>query len=209
MTRAGRQTAVTIAAASAAAMVFVGCADRTNPAAAYQQPASYRRAWSDDDVAKPDWIANPTRNGTVIAAWGSAPHDPFVGRGELRNRALSQARHELGRMVMVRVQSALMEYIGESRSGDVASVTAFSESVSRTIAVQSIRSSYQQAEWIHPKIGELFIWAIIDPKFSRSLATAVAETADQGGDSAALLRAKLESDKGFTELDRLLERSSP
>ncbi len=206
--QAGRQTVVTIAAAFAAAMVFAGCADRTDAATTtYRQPTTYRRAWSDDDVTKPDWISNPTRSGTVIAAWGSAPHDPFVGRGELRNRALDQARHELGRMVMVRVQSALKEYIGESRDADGVSVTAFSESISRTIAVQSIRSSYQQAEWIHPKTGELFVWAVIDSKFAHTLASGVAETATQEGASSAPMQAKLAADAGFAELDRILAHS--
>lgn len=193
---------VPIAAATAAAMVFASCADRsTATETAHSQAPGYRRAWSDDDVVKPDWLANPTRDGTVIAAWGSTPDDPFGGRGAMRDKALDQARRELARMVMVRVESALRDYLSESNGG----MTAYTESVSRTIAIQSIRASYQQAEWVHPKTGELFIWAVANPAFAAKLAQSVADTAATDPAADAHTRAKLESDKGFAELDRTLE----
>jgi len=195
---------VPIAAATAAAMVFTGCAERSNPATSPSKPApGYRRAWSDDDVVKPDWISNPTRNGTVIAAWGSAPQDPFGGRSAMRDKALDSARRELARMVMVRVKSVLNDYLADSG----ASVTSYTESVSRTIAVESVRASYQQADWEHPKTGELFVWAVVNPGFAGKLAQSVAQTAASDPTADAHARAKLESDKGFAELDRLLDTS--
>lgn len=190
-----------IAAASAAAMTFAGCAG--NDARDQQSAATYRRPWSDDDVSKPAWIADPTRGGTIIAAWGSTPGDAVAGRGAMRDRALDSARRELARMVMVRVQAVLKDYVAESGSG----ATAFTESVSRSVAVQSIRASYQRDEWIHPKTGELFIWAVADPSFGERLASTVGETAAQDPALDAHTRAKLGSDQGFAELDRLLDRT--
>lgn len=196
----------TIAAASAAAMVFGGCSDAPATGQREQAPG-YRRAWSDDDVVKPDWLANPTRGGTVIAAWGSTPHDPFGGRGIMRDKALDSARRELARMVMVKVQSVLNDYLAESGGSGGAGLTTYTESISRSIAVQSIRASYQRDEWIHPKTGELFIWAVADPSFAKQLAQNVGSTASDNPSADAHTRARLESDQGFAELDRLLDRS--
>lgn len=193
----------TIAAASAAAMVFGGCSDAPATGPREQAPG-YRRAWSDDDVVKPDWLANPTRDGTVIAAWGSTPHDPFGGRGIMRDKALDSARRELARMVMVKVQSVLKDYLGESGGSNGTAVTTYTESVSRSIAVQSVRASYQRDEWIHPKTGELFIWAVADPAFAKQLAQAVGNAANDSPAADAHTRAKLGSDQGFAELDHLL-----
>lgn len=198
---------MTITAAIAAVMVFYGCGDSAaRPAPVVQ--TGYHRPWSDDDVAKPDWIANPTRNGTVVAAWGSSPHDPLVGRAELRDRALNSARRELARMVMVRVQSVLKDYLAESGGGAVGETVSYTESVSKTIAIESVKSSYQQDEWVHPKTGELFIWAVVNPAYAGKLAQAVAQAASQDPEADAHARAKLESDQGFAELDRLLKATA-
>ncbi|MBN8527080.1 MAG: hypothetical protein J0M02_17230 [Planctomycetes bacterium] len=189
-----------IAAAAAAAMAFAGCSDAD---AGRQAPAPHRRPWSDDDVQKPAWIADPTRDGTIIAAWGSTPSDAVAGRGAMRDRALDSARRELARMVMVKVEAVLKDYVAESGAG----VTSFAESVSRTVAVQSVKASYQRDEWIHPKTGELFIWAVADPSFGERLARTVGETAARDPALDAHARAKLGADQGFAELDRLLDRS--
>lgn len=191
---------IVIAAATAAAMAFAGCSG--DGAREPQAGSPYRRPWSDDDVAKPGWIADPTRGGSVIAAWGSTPADAVAGRGAMRDRALDSARRELARMVMVRVQAVLKDYVAASGAG----VTSFAESVSRSVAVQSVRASYQRDEWVHPKTGELFIWAMADPSFGERLARTVGEAAAQDPALDAHARAKLAADQGFAELDRLLDR---
>lgn len=191
----------TIAAASAAAMVFVACSSEAERA----QPTGYRKPWSDSDVVKPAWVADPTKGGTMIAAWGSTPQDTTAGYGAMRDRALDSARRELARMVMVRVQSVLKDYMAESASSGT--FTTYAESVSRSIAVQSIRSSYQRDEWSHPKTGELFIWAVADPAFASQLAKTVGETAGSDPAADAHARAKLGADKGFAELDKMLDTS--
>lgn len=186
-------------------MVFAACASASPRPA--QAGGGYRRPWSDDDVAKPAWIANPTRDGTVIAAWGSTSPDPQATRSTLRDRALDAARRELARMVMVKVQAVLKDYVAVSDAGTV----SFTQSVSQTIAMQSVRASYQRDEWTHPKTGELFIWAVADAAFAERLAQHVAGAARaEASDDPRLdaqLRAKTESDKGFAELDRLLDRT--
>jgi hypothetical protein len=200
---------VTIAAACAAAIVFSGCGEQRPPAAPAKPVSTYRRPWSDDDVAKPAWLADPTRGGSMLAAWGSAAADPHRSRGELRDAAMQSARDELARMVRVRVQSVLKEWLAES-GGSAAGVSSLSESASRGIADQSIEGSYQRDAWTHPKTGETFVWVVVDPAFARNLAHTVAESAKGAatGDPTldAHIRAKAGSDDGFRELDRLLKQ---
>lgn len=208
MTARPISTIVTIAAASAAAMVFAGCgSDR--PKNEVSQNAGYRRAWSDDDVRKPAWITDPTNGGQRLAAWGSIAHDPWADAAQQRDRATDSARRELARMVAVKIQAVMQDYTGES--GD--SATTFSQSVGRSIAIQSIRGSAQRDAWVHPKTSELFVLVVVDPAFTEHMPQAVASVARQAAASDPTLdahvRAKVESDKGFAELDRLLERSSP
>jgi len=201
---------VTIAAAPAAAMVFAGCfgLGESRPAPVQQQqPTSYRRAWSDDDVVKPEWLRDASLGGKHVGAYGSTAHDPYVDTATLRDRAVDSARRELSRMVEVKVQSVLMDYVGESQG----SVTTFTQSVGRSIASQSISGSVQRDEWRHPKTRELFVWVVVDPAYSAKLAQNVASTAREAATKdpalSAHLRAKAESDKGFAELDSLLDKS--
>ncbi len=198
---------VTIAAASAAAMVFGGCASSSPRSEPAQSGSSYRRSWSDDDVRKPDWVKDPTANGTRLAAWGSTEHDPWSDSAIMRDRAVASARRELARMVAVKVQAVMQEYVGDSGNDN----TIFSQSVGRTIAVQSVRGSAQRDEWIHPKTRELFVLVVVDPAYAQRLARNIAGAArdNAAGDPAttAYFQAKSESDQGFAELDRLLDRT--
>jgi hypothetical protein len=200
-------TIVTIAAAPAAAMVFAGCFGKGEQPRPATQPTAYRRAWSDDDVVKPEWLKDATLGGRHVGAYGSTAHDPYVDTATMRDRAVDSARRELSRMVEVKVQSVLMDYVGESQG----SVTTFTQSVGRSIASQSISGSVQRDEWRHPKTRELFVWVVVDPAYSAKLAQNVAgaarEAAAKDPALSAHLRAKAESDKGFAELDRLLDKS--
>lgn len=195
---------ITRAAAFAAALVLSGCGER--PVAAQPTPAAdaYHLPWTDYDVAKPPWIADPTEGGRRLAAWGSAVRDPNASQSDLRDRAVATARHELARMVAVKIQAVIQDYVGASDAG----TTTFTSDVGRTIAVQSVRGSAQRDSWVHPKTGELFVWVVVDPGYQRQLANAVAKAAEQatGGDPAlqAHLQAKTQADAGFAELDRLL-----
>lgn len=202
---------IAIAVAGATAMAISACSMLGMGGREEQKPEQsrpqHRRSWSDDDVQKPAWIKDPTQGGKFIAAWGSASHDPYVDTAELRDRAMNSARKELARMVAVKVQAVMQEYVGAS-SADTAS---FSQNIGRSIAIQSVRGSVQRDEWIHPKTREMFVWVVVDPKFTEQLAqhvnNAAQEAASKDPALAAHLRAKAESDKGFAELDSLLEKS--
>ncbi|MCX8012762.1 MAG: hypothetical protein N3A02_00540 [Rectinema sp.] len=203
-----RCCALAIAVVCAAAMAGCNWAGRESASAgAGATKPQHRRSWSDDDVEKPGWIKDPTQGGKFIAAWGSAAHDPYVDTAEIRDRAVNSARKELARMVAVKVQAVMQDYVGASQSDTV----SFSQNIARAIAVQSVKGSYQRDEWVHPKTREMFVWVVVDPHFKEKLAQTIGNAAQEAASKdpalAAHLRAKAESDKGFAELDRLLDRS--
>jgi hypothetical protein len=191
-------------------MVFSGCdpsfmRNETATAPPPADPNAWRRPWSDEDVKKPEWIADATRGGKVLGAYGTAQHDPYVSRATLRDRAMLSARSELASIVRSRVQTVFKAWLAEDQGAS----KTFAESTSRSIADQSIEGAAQRDEWVHPKTSELFIWVVVDPSYTRNLAKTMAEAASAASTGNptldAHLRAKAGSDAGFAELDRLLK----
>jgi hypothetical protein len=181
------------------------CAGRAEP---MPTPASHgwRQPWQSDKPL-PAWVADPTEGGARIAAYGSAAHRSNDSRSDQRDRAMANARDELNRMLRLRIRNAVRDYVAEGGGG----VTTFSDSVSRQISEGTVSGTYQRDEWQNEKTLELFVWVAVDPTVAAKLAKSVVEaavTAAPSDHAAANLRAKAESDKGFAELDRLLERPS-
>lgn len=184
---------------------LAGCADR--------QPATppprhgWKQPWQSEKPLPP-WIADPTRGGTVIGAWGSADQRSGESRAEQRDRAMASARAELSRMLRVRIRTAVRDYLADSGSA----VIAYSEAVSRQVSDETLAGSYQRDEFVNEKTGELFVWVVVDATAARDLARQLGQTmvSMPSGDRAldAHLQAKMASDSAFRELDRLLERSS-
>jgi hypothetical protein len=183
-------------------LLLAACGEREAPKSA----TPYRRPWSDDDIAKPAWISDPTAGGTRFASWGSVQPDPRASRSDLRDRAADSARRELARMVMVRIQAVMKDWLAETGSG----VSTLTEQVSRSIAVQNLAGTAQRDEWIHPKTGEIFVLVVLDPAYQEAMAAEVAKAArsQAAADPAvdAHTKAKLASDDAFRELDRLLDQ---
>ncbi|MCS6970997.1 MAG: hypothetical protein RMM29_00510 [Planctomycetota bacterium] len=113
-------------------------------------------------------------------------------------------------MLRVRIRTAVQDYLADS--GNAGGVVKYSDAISRQLAAETIVGSYQRDEFVNEKTGELFVWAVIDRAVAEGLARQVAEAirATPSGDHAldAHARAKVESDRAFEELDRLLERAS-
>jgi hypothetical protein len=187
-----------------AAGLLSACAGRAEPPPA---PAGHgwRQPWQSDKPL-PKWIADPTESGSRIAAYGSATYRSSESRSEQRDRAMANARDELNRMLRLRIRNAVRDYVAESRSG----VTSFSDSVSKQISEGTVSGTYQRDEWQNEKTLELYVWVAVDPAVATTLAQSVVQAAASAAPSdptAAHLRAKAESDKGFAELDKLLDKS--
>lgn len=182
-----------------------GCARNPAPAAPPPPAHGWRQPWQSDKPL-PRWIADPTEGGTRLAAYGSAEYRSDESRSQQRDRAMAAARDELARMLRLRVRNAVRDYLADSGVG----VTSFSDAVSQQVAEGTIDGTYQRDEWSNEKTRELFVWVDVDRDVARRLAASVvaAAAAAPQGPAAAHLRAKSEADKGFAELDRLLDRGA-
>ncbi len=172
------------------------------------EPARPAHGWKtpwQSDKPMPKWVADPTDGGIRLAAYGSAEYRSSESRSEQRDRAMAAARDELARMLRLRIRNAVRDYVADSGSA----VTSFTDTVSKQVAEGTVSGTYQCDEWQNEKTSELFVWVVVDANVASRLAKSVVQAATEVAPSnpvAANLKAKAESDKGFAELDRLLER---
>lgn len=184
------------------AVLAPGCA-RSEPPAPTKPGHSWKQPWQSDKPL-PKWISDPTEGGSRIAAYGSAEYRSSESRSEQRDRAMAAGRDELNRMLRLRIRNAVRDYVAESGSA----LTTFSDSVSKQVSEGTVSGTYQRDEWQNEKTSELFVWVAVDPAVAAGLAKTVVQAAAEAAPNdpaAANLRAKAESDKGFAELDRLLD----
>ena len=197
------QTSLIVGCALVAAVLVAGCA-RSEPPAPAKAGHTWRQPWQSDKP-QPKWISDPSEGGGRIATYGSAEYRSSENRSQQRDRAMANARDELNRMLRLRIRNAVRDYIAESG----ASLTTFSDSVSQQISDGTVSGTYQRDEWQNEKTNELFVWVAVDPAVAAELAKSVVQAAAVAASNdpvAANLQAKAEADKGFAELDRLLER---
>jgi hypothetical protein len=188
-----------------AAILLSGCAGRSEEPPTVKSGHTWRQPWQSDKPL-PKWISDPTEGGSRIAAYGSAEYRSSESRSEQRDRAMACARDELNRMLRLRIRNAVRDYAAESGAG----LTTFSDTVSKQVSDGTVSGTYQRDEWQNEKTNELFVWVAVDPAVAAGLAKSVVQAAAEAAPSdpaAAHLRAKAESDKGFAELDRLLDTS--
>ena len=180
-----------------------GCAGRSEEPQTVTTGHTWRQPWQSDKPL-PKWISDPTEGGSRIAAYGSAEYRSSESRSEQRDRAMAAGRDELNRMLRLRIRNAVREYAAESGAG----LTTFSDSVSKQVSEGTVSGTYQRDEWQNEKTSELFVWVVVDPSVAAGLAKSVVQAAAEvapNDPTAANLRAKAEADKGFAELDRLLD----
>lgn len=199
-------------AAFLATLALTACGQPAAPAPAPApvsgQPAGYRRPYQDDATTLPGWVHDPSVRGSVIGAFGSALRRPGQSLSEQRDAAAQAGRAELARMVSVRVQTALRTYLSEGGAGN-SGVVGFADQVSRSVASQQVEGSVVREQWIHPSSGELYVWIIADKALAAKLAAqvrAAAVAVPPSSPQEAHLRAKVDSDAAFAELDKLISK---
>lgn len=187
-----------------AASLVSGCASRDDAPVTTSHRQVWKQPWQSDRPL-PKWIADPTEDGKRIAAYGSAEYRSLESRSDQRDRAIAHARDELNRMMRVHIRNAVRAYIAESDTG----LTTFSDNISKQVSEGTVAGTYQRDEFQNEKTNELFVWVAVDPTVAAGLAKSVVQAAAEAAPNdpaAAHLRAKAESDKGFAELDRLLDQ---
>jgi hypothetical protein len=171
-----------------------------------QQPPGYVRPWSNDGIELPNWHRDPSLQGRYIGSWGSALPERGLTASQVRDLAADRARQELARMVAVRIAAAVYDYNGTSD----AAVINFSSSVSKSMALESIRNSVVRDLWEHPRTGEIYAWVIVDDALQRRMAGDIGRQLQQQSSQDARmahLNAKLAADEAFKGLDDALDKS--
>ena len=165
----------------------------------------WKKPWQSEKPL-PTWVADPTDHGRRMAAYGSAEYVAAETRSDQTNRAVTKARAEISRMIRVRLQEVVKDFVAVSGEG----VTNYFESATKQTVDETLTGSYQLDEWTNEKTDELFVLVVMDPGFAKKIATSVAQAAKNPstGDPKldAHLRAKAGSDEAFAELDRQLEK---
>ncbi len=199
------RTPLVLGCALLAGALLSGCSSRSDEPQTVTTGHTWRQPWQSDKPL-PKWIGDPTEGGSRIAAYGSAEYRSSESRSEQRDRAMAAGRDELNRMLRLRIRNAVRDYVAESSAG----LTTFSDSVSKQVSEGVVSGTYQRDEWQNEKTSELFVWVAVDAAVAAGLAKSVVQAAAEAAPNdpaAANLRAKAEADKGFAELDRLLDAS--
>lgn len=192
-----------LVAAAIGAFAFAGCGkeDRTPPAQA--PPAA---ATNDG----PDWLNDPTQGGKFpIAAYGVADYK-LGGENAQRNSAMASARDEIARAIAVKVQAVFKSWTregGEITSQDAKTMAMqMEENISRQVTNQLVQATSQRARWIDPATKRMYVWTYPDQAAIEAAAAATKAAARAEAEKRAHFAAKIEADKAFADLDKLIDK---
>jgi hypothetical protein len=184
-----------------------GCGDQREPAPVVNPAASNPTPAPTNNV--PDWVNDPTLGGKYpIAAYGVS-EKMMAGEGVMRDRAMSSARTEIARSINARVQSIFKDWTREG--GEISSqdnkqmAMTMAENISRTVTDQVLTGTSQRGRFAEPGTGKLFVWVYLDAGAMDSLNKQIQAKAREEMEKRAHFASKIEADKAFADLDRLVD----
>lgn len=196
-------TVTSLALAVALGVVALpGCSKREEP-----KPTAPGIAAPTNDV--PDWVNDPTQGGKVMGAYGVSER-MLAGEKAMRDRAMLSARQELAAMINSKIQGVVKDWVREggiitSQDNAQAAMTSF-ESAVRNVVNQELQGSMQKARYVDPQTGKLYVWVVIDQTVAQKIAEQAKAAARENKELRAHMAAKIEAEKAFAELDRLIDK---
>jgi hypothetical protein len=190
-----------IALAAFGLLALPGCSSDRQPTAG-PQPVQV------DDL--PDWVRDPTKGGKFpLAAAGSARWS-LTGFTQSRDQAANNARVELGRVVSAKVQAVFKDWTREG--GEITSqdsklmAQTMAENISRTVTNQEINGTPQR-ELHHDKSSNtVFVWVYVDQEATKRIQDAMKAQTRADAEKRAYFGSKIEADKAFADLDKLIDK---
>ena len=158
----------------------------------------------------PDWVNDPTLgNKYPIAAYGVS-EKMLSGESMMRDRAMNAARVEIARSVNTSVQAIFKDWTREggeisSQDNKQAAMT-MAENVSRSVTDQVLSGTSQRARWIDPSNGKFYIWVYLDQGALDTLNKQMQAKAREEVEKRAHFASKVEADKAFADLDRIVDQ---
>lgn len=163
--------------------------------------------------ALPDFVRNPnfdpaTKQVVVGAAGSSQPMK--AGFSFTTDKAQQDARVKLARSLEAKIQSAFKDWTREG--GEVTSqedrtmALKMSENVSRTVTNLTLKGAFQKDLWQDPVSKEVFVWLVLDANAAKQVGDeVVAQTKKEMEEKKAHFMAKIEAEKAFADLDKLVD----
>lgn len=158
----------------------------------------------------PDWAKDPTMDGKYpLAAAASADKGPG-GFSMQQTTARERARTELARIIETKVQAVFKDWTREG--GEITSqddrrmAMTMQENIARNITTQAIQGSTQKDLHQDPGTGTLFAWLIVNPTLTEQLKKQFAAQVREQMEKRAHFAAKIEADKAFADLDKLIDK---
>lgn len=190
-----------LAVAALGALVLPGCG-REDP-----KPAAPGIAAPSNDV--PDWVNDPSQGGKVLGAYGVS-EKMLSGEKSMRDRASLSARQELAATVNSKIQGVIKDWVREggvitSQDNAQSAMTSF-ESAVRNVINQELSGSQARARYVDPATGKMYIWIVVNPDVAAKIAEQAKAAARENKELRAHMAAKIEAEKAFADLDKLIDK---
>ena len=201
--RLSTTSACLLAIAAVGGLALTGCGNRDQaPPAATTLPTG-----ASNDV--PDWVNDPNDGGKVLGAYGVAERMLGGEQAQVTN-ARTAARQELASSINSKIQSVVKNWIREggeitTQNNSQMAMTMF-ESSTRNIVNQNLSGSVQKKRWIDEKTGKLYVWIVVNPDIAKAIAEQTKAAARESKEIRSHLAAKIEADKAFNDLDKLIDK---
>lgn len=200
-----RSTIITsgmVALAACGVLGLAGCGkeDRSPPPTTQTAPTN--------DV--PDWVNDPTQGGKYLyAAYGVAEYK-MSGEAMQRQQAAQNAQRQIAEIISTKIQAVFKNWTregGEITSQDNRQMAmTMAEDVSRSVTNQTLEGATPHARWIDPATKRMYLWYYIDPAAVAKMKEATAAAAREQAEKRAHFAAKIEADKAFADLDKLIDK---
>lgn len=195
---------LTVAVAASALLALAGCGDRP------QTAPTTTNSNTTNAAQLPDWAQDPTMAGKYpIAAVGTAEKS-MASFAMQRDRALANGRTELGRALETKVQAIFKDWTregGEITSQDNRQMAmTMAENISRNVTTATVQATSQRALFTEQGTGRLFVWVYLDSEAQKQVAAMVKAKTREEMEKRAHFAAKVEADKAFAELDKLVDK---
>ncbi len=192
-----------IAVAAIGMIALPGCSERKDaPPAATTLPSA-----ASNDV--PDWVNDPTEGGKTLGAYGVAER-MLSGEAKQAEKARMEARQELASQISSKIQAVVKNWVREggiiTTQDNAQSAMVSFESTARNVVNQELKGSQQKARFIEPKTGKLYVWVVINPEVAGKIAEQAKAAARENKELRANMAAKIEADKAFADLDKLIDK---
>ncbi|MCX8012763.1 MAG: hypothetical protein N3A02_00545 [Rectinema sp.] len=184
-------------------LAATGCGDRQPP-----PPSPAAPVVKVEDL--PDWVRDPTMGGKYPLAAAGSSQWMKAGFAFTRDKALHNARTELGRVVSTKIQAVFKDWTREG--GEITSqedrtmAMTMAENISRSITNQEIQGTPQRELYHDKNTNTLFVWVDVDPEATKRIADAIAAKTRGEMEKRAHFAAKVEAEKAFADLDRLIDK---